>query len=334
MLDLNFWISISIIYLWSSLEGRFFPLLTGRIRKETLIDKNGALIITALPNKIILFQANSFIDNLDIKLDGLVPYLYPLFSHSIHDYFYLVSLELQLADWKYSQDQNQKDKIADYAQFFGIKESDIDFDRTEIIDGLSNMSKGAICEASRLYEQNYSQFNLPPQVQVAALEDTIRLQSVGYLLESHDDFFEEQQVDDLTKSLCSVFELHKTFEELCDCIHEVQENKNPGQYFYHKKSPAIRNNLYSFVIEPLRRMRYVYDTYSTGNILTKRDAFDAHQKRIKWLQDIQQIAKKTSSSKTFQKLKTSFYAGQIPYEDFLNSAPYMLYQLNEKYKEK
>lgn len=32
------------------------------------------------------------------------------------------------------------------------------------------MRNGAICEASRLYEQNYSQFNLPAQVQVAALE--------------------------------------------------------------------------------------------------------------------------------------------------------------------
>lgn len=79
-------------------------------------------------------------------------------------------------------------------------------------------------------------------------------------------------------------------------------------------------------------MKYLYDTYSTGNILTSQDAFDAHQKRIKWLQDIQQIAKKTSISQIFQKLKTSFYADQIPYEEFLNSAAYMLYQLNEKYK--
>lgn len=75
-------------------RGAIEPVLTGRIRKETSIDKNGAVIIPALPNKIILFEGNSFIDNLDINLDGVVPYLYALFSHSIHDYFYLVSLEL------------------------------------------------------------------------------------------------------------------------------------------------------------------------------------------------------------------------------------------------
>lgn len=78
-------------------RGAIEPVFTGRPRKITDIDKNGAAITPALPNKIrvrVSLQGNSFIDNLEIKLSGLVPYLYALFSHSIHDDLYLVSLEL------------------------------------------------------------------------------------------------------------------------------------------------------------------------------------------------------------------------------------------------
>lgn len=68
-----------------------------------------------------------------------------------------------------------------------MQESEIDFDKDETIKGLKNMRDGALCEASRLYEQNYSQFNLPLPVQVATLEEVIHLQSVGYLAKFNDE---------------------------------------------------------------------------------------------------------------------------------------------------
>ena len=70
------------------------------------------------------------------------------------------------------------------AELLGIDASNINFTPSEIIKGFINMRNGAICEASRIYEQNYAQFNLPRQVQVALMEDIIRLQNVTYLLET------------------------------------------------------------------------------------------------------------------------------------------------------
>lgn len=250
----------------------------------------------------------------------------------------------------YSLDTAQKKEIEKVADFFGIQPSDIDFTPLEIIECLSNMSKKAlpVCEAFRLYEQNFSQFNLPAQVQVAVLEETIRVQNLGHFLERYDESFEEQELDNLEKSLKSVFELNKTFEELCDYIHEVKKKKNPALFFYLYKNagPKIRQNLFDFVIEPLRGMRHVYDTTSkpdnststpdiltsTPDVLTSKGAFAAHQKHLKWVQKIEGIAKETPSSKAFQELKKLFDGDQITDEEFLNGAAYILYELNKAYK--
>lgn len=167
-------------------RGAIKPVFTGRVKKITDIEKSGKAMTPALPNKIRGFEANYFINNLDIKLYGRVPYLYALFSHSIHDDFYLVSLELKLSPWRHSFDIVKKIEIEKVADFFGIRPSYIDFTNLEITKCLSNMSNGAICEAFRLYGQNYSQFNLPAQLQVAVLEDTVRLQNVGHFLELHE----------------------------------------------------------------------------------------------------------------------------------------------------
>ena len=44
------------------------------------------------------------------------------------------------------------------------------------------MSNGDVYEAFRLYENNFGEFNLPPQVQVLVMEKSIHLQNVCHLL--------------------------------------------------------------------------------------------------------------------------------------------------------
>ena len=50
------------------------------------------------------------------------------------------------------------------------------------------MSNGAVYEAFRLYENNFGEFNLPPQVQVFVMEESIHLQNVCHLLLSKNSF--------------------------------------------------------------------------------------------------------------------------------------------------
>jgi hypothetical protein len=174
--------NINIDHLFMEYQrGGMAPISTGRVRKETDIDQSGASIIPAQPNKIRGFLSNSFIENLNVKLYGIVPFLYALYSYSITDDFLLVSLELQLAPWRY-KDDTKTDMIKDTAKLLGINESVIDLSPEEITNGLNNMLNGAVYEAYRLYEQNYAQFDLPRQVQVALFENTIHLQNVGYVL--------------------------------------------------------------------------------------------------------------------------------------------------------
>lgn len=85
-----------IIFSFPFIRGAIKPFFTGRPRKEANIDNNGAIITPALPNRIrprVSLQGTSFIENLNVKRYGIVPYLYALFHYSIQDDYYLVSLE-------------------------------------------------------------------------------------------------------------------------------------------------------------------------------------------------------------------------------------------------
>lgn len=106
-------------------RGGMASISTGRVRKEADIDPSGASIIPAQPNNIRGFLSNSFIENLNVKLYGIVPFLYALYSYSISDDFFFVSLELQLAPWKY-KDNNKTGIIENTAKLLGINESVID----------------------------------------------------------------------------------------------------------------------------------------------------------------------------------------------------------------
>lgn len=44
------------------------------------------------------------------------------------------------------------------------------------------MCSSAVYEASRLYEENFPELNLPPKVQVLVMEEAVQLQSVCHLL--------------------------------------------------------------------------------------------------------------------------------------------------------
>lgn len=192
-----------------------------------------------------------------------------------------------------------------------MQESEIDFDKDETIKGLKNMRDGALCEASRLYEQNYSQFNLPLPVQVATLEEVIHLQSVGYLAKFNDYFFEEQEIDELITYLENVFMLNKTFEELYNFIYEVQKKETSSPFYFQKASSTIKNNLYSLI---------------------GQGVLESHQKRLKLIQKIQEMAENTLKFSEFHELKKDYDAGTLSYEKLLNTASYVLYQKNEKCK--
>lgn len=69
-------------------RGGMASISTGRVRKEQDIDQSGASIIPAQPNNIRGFLSNSFIENSNVKLYGIVPFLYALYSYSLTDDFF------------------------------------------------------------------------------------------------------------------------------------------------------------------------------------------------------------------------------------------------------
>lgn len=220
ILRLNF-TSVNIDHLFMEfVRGAAYPIVTGRIRKLTSIDSNGAILTPAQLSRIRSFEDNSFIDNLNVNLYGLIPVLYSLFSHSVQDDFYLLSLEKNLSPFKYG-DKTTQEVLNKMAKLLGIKGSDIDFYSEEIAKGLTNMCNGAICEAFHLYEQNFAHLNLPRPVQAAFLENTIRLQNVGFLLRSKLELFHD--MDKLTRRLQTVSMDHKTLMEICDCIIDFEQ---------------------------------------------------------------------------------------------------------------
>ena len=89
-------------------------LLTGRPRRT--VDFSGAIITPAQPNNIRGFRANSFIDDLNPRFSGLIEYFYSLFSYSIKDDAYRLTLEMTLSPWKYCTDQKIEDQIKEVAK--------------------------------------------------------------------------------------------------------------------------------------------------------------------------------------------------------------------------
>lgn len=148
-------------------------------------------------------------------------------------------------------------------------------------------------------------------------------------MQSNNDFFEADKIDELKESLENVFMINKTLQELCDLIYQVQGETNPGQSYVPRASLLIKKNLSSFVIEPLQTMRYVCDTTS---FLTSQEATFAHKERMNFIQNLQNTAENGLISTTFLKLQNMYYANQMSYIDFLNFASHELYKLNKEYK--
>lgn len=109
---------------------------------------------------------------------------------------------------------------------------------------------------------------------------------------------------------------------------EQKNTPNFGQDVFQTSSDLLKNNFYSFVIEPLRRLRYVYESM---NILTGQEAVESHQNWIKWIQSVEKMVQNTQSSDAFQQLRKSYEAGDIKYEQLLNTASYQLYLDNADY---
>lgn len=223
-----------------------------RPRLAAEVDPSGSIIIPTGPNEIRSFVNNSFINNLNIKLEGLIPYLYSVAIYSINDNLFLGTLEAKLAPSRYSGGSTSK-KFKDLIEILGIKPTDIDYTPEEIQEYFINLHNGLLHEISRFYDTYYAQYNLPRQVQVAVMENCNRLQNIEKFfgkniekLDSNGDYLRS-----LRKDFKRVFELNKILEELCDIIHEEQkiqyERENSVPYPFENMGSKIREDLKSFL---------------------------------------------------------------------------------------
>lgn len=241
--------------------------------------------------------------------------------------FFIVSLELQLAPWKY-KDEKKKGIIENTAKLLGINESDIDLSREEKINGFNNMLNGVVYEGYRLLEQNYAPFGLPRQVQAALFENNIRLQNVGYFLQDSRDIFANKTK--LTGSFRDVTLLTNDLKALCDVIDEFNKKTNPNytQLGLQSASSAIEKNVQSFVIEPLQKLR-IATNFSNSSVESQKKSY---YEREDLKQTIITMAKRKVCSDGFQELRTQYNTGTITYDRFLNNVSYTFYENNVNYE--
>lgn len=307
-------------------RGAMVPTFTGRLRNEGAVDTNGAVIIPTQANTIRGYELNSFINDPNIKLFGLVHFLYALVTHSITDYSYILSVESKLAPVRYSRNINEQtdeqiqtfNKVKEITKLLGIQPVKIDFTPLEITNCFDNMLYGVICEASRIYDENYAQFNLPRQIQVALVEHVMRLQNITYILQKNNHLFND--LNGLTEALEPIFAHNKTLEEFGELIHDVQKKESSGPYNFDNVGPEIKKSVQTFFLEPLKLMRF-----KNPNLKAKKVEV-LYQERIKWMQQIPKKAETAKSYPVFQDLRTDFWAGRVTFQELLDKGCSVLYE--------
>lgn len=278
--------------------------LTGRPRK--IIDRSGALIIPTQSNRIRGYQDNSFIDDLTSKSNGLVEHLSSLFTYSLRDDWFIFSLELRSAPLRYSTDTKIKDKIKKLAADLGIKARNIDIQPLEMLKGITNMCNGAIYEASRLYDQNYAKFNLPPRVQVLLMEECIHLHNVRYLLESKKKGCFKNK-DSLQKAFRTIILKNITLQKLLGFIYNHEKNKSAGEYGFESRAPLIQSYLQDLIIDPLLQIEGVHDNIFTDDSPTPQETSQKGlqfcEKQQEWLRDLQNLVDTSEGFPLYQSTK-------------------------------
>ena len=116
------------------------------------------------------------------------------------------------------------------------------------------------------------------------IEDLIRLQNIDGFLQKNLERFEESFLGHLTEAIERVFKLSKTLktlEELWNLFYDVQKEYYSGLYPhpFNKKGPVIKQNLQSFLINPLREINF-----PCSSIKTFEEAARLQNEGIKWVE--------------------------------------------------
>lgn len=304
--------------------------LTGRPRK--IIDRNGAAVIPAQSNRIRGFPDNSFIADSSFKFNGLVKFLYSLFTYSLRDDWVLFSLELRSAPFRYSTDTKTKKKIEDLAAELGIEASDIDIKHSEMLKGFNNLCNGALYEASRLHYRNYAKYNLPLVVEVLLMDACIQLHNVRYLLEVNKKILFKNK-DSLQEALVTIILKLVTLQKLLGFIHEKNKGESGGEYGFEESAPLIESFFQDFIIDTLLQIEGVHDNSFTGGsrlppeISQEALQFcDEQQERVRFLKDLFNTSEGLPFySDALNRLKS----GEISDEQLITNVPFELYRLNQ-----
>ena len=240
---------------------------------------------------------------------------------------------MTLSPWKYCTDQKIENQIKEVTKCLGIKESEIDFEPLEVQEKINEMCSSAVYEASRLYEENFAELNLPPKVQVLVMEEAVQLQSVCHLLHKKKKvyFKNKEHKKILENALKTIIQRNITLQQFLNVIYDREKEKNKGEYGFKNGALVIKGYLESFILKPLRDMGGVYgDTFNNltvNQINQKSPRFSQEHKE--W---INSLVEGTESFKYYQTTKQALDNEKIPYNKYIDFVASELYKINIIYK--